>query len=68
MLLPLGGLSVIDSPDGPFWWPEANQALFDAIKKNIRDDIAVIEVEANVNDPEFSRRTATTLLEMMATS
>lgn len=66
MLLPLGGLSVIDSPDGPFWWPEANRALFDAIRKNIRDDIPVIEVEANVNAPEFSRRSATTLLEMMA--
>jgi len=36
VLLPLKGLSVIDSPGGPFWWPEANQALFEALKKNLR--------------------------------
>ena len=32
VLIPLKGLSVIDAPGGPFWWPEANQALFDALK------------------------------------
>ncbi len=26
--LPLRGLSVIDAPGGPFWWPEADTALF----------------------------------------
>ena len=64
-LIPLRGLSVIDAEGGPFWWPEADQALRDALKKNLREDIPVIELDCNVNDPEFSRRCAETLLESM---
>lgn len=66
VLLPLKGLSVIDSPGGPFWWPEADQALFEALKRNLRPDIPVVEIDANVNDEEFSRQCAATLLERMA--
>ena len=65
VLLPLQGLSVIDSPDGPFWWPEANQTLFDTLKKNLRPDIPVLEIDANVNDKAFSEKCATVLLEQM---
>ena len=64
-LIPLRGLSVIDAEGGPFWWPEADEALRDALKKNLREDIPVIELDCNVNDPEFSRRCAETLLESM---
>jgi uncharacterized protein (UPF0261 family) len=56
---------VIDAPDGPFWWPEANEALFDTLKANLRPDIPVVEMDVNVNDPEFSRRCADALLEGM---
>jgi uncharacterized protein (UPF0261 family) len=62
VLIPLKGLSVIDSPGGPFWSPEADGALFDALKKNLRSDIPVIEIDANVNDPEFSQACAEQLL------
>ena len=65
VLIPLRGLSVIDAPDGPFWWPEADRALSDALKENLRDDIPVVEMDCNVNDPEFARRCAETLLAMM---
>ena len=65
VLIPLGGLSVIDSPGGPFWSPEADGALFEALKKNLRSDIPVIEMDANVNDPEFSRACAEQLLKLL---
>jgi len=65
VLIPRGGLSMIDAPDGPFWWPQADEALFDALKSNLRPDIPVIEMEANVNDSRFARRCAETLLELM---
>jgi uncharacterized protein (UPF0261 family) len=68
MLIPLGGLSVIDAPSGPFWWPDANRALFEAIKSNLRPDIPVIEMDSNVNDPDFAQRCAETLLELMGVS
>jgi len=66
VLIPQKGLSVIDSPGGPFWLPEADRALADALKENLRDDIPVIEMDHNVNDPEFSRQCAETLLRSMA--
>ena len=65
VLLPLGGLSVIDSPGGPFWWPEADQALFESLKATLRPDIPVIEMDCNINDPSFAKRGAETLLQLM---
>jgi uncharacterized protein (UPF0261 family) len=62
VLISLRGLSMIDSPGGPFWWPEADQALFASLKQNLRKDIPVIEMDCNVNDPEFSSRCAEELL------
>lgn len=65
VLLPLQGLSVIDSPAGPFWWPEANQALFESLKRGLRADIPVIEMDCNVNDPAFAQCCAERLLQLM---
>lgn len=66
VLLPLKGLSMIDSPGGPFWWPEANQALFTALKRSLRPDLTVIEMDCNINEPMFADRCAQCLLENMA--
>jgi uncharacterized protein (UPF0261 family) len=65
VLFPLGGLSMIDAPGGPFWWPEADRALLAALKENLRPDIPVIEIDANVNDPEFARPAAEALLALL---
>ncbi len=35
ILLPLRGVSQLDSPGGDFWWPEADQALFDGIRRHV---------------------------------
>jgi uncharacterized protein (UPF0261 family) len=66
VLLPLQGWSMIDAPGGPFWWPEANDALHQALKQQLRPDVRVMELDANVNDPSFSRCAAETLLELLA--
>ncbi|NUQ62912.1 MAG: Tm-1-like ATP-binding domain-containing protein [Pirellulales bacterium] len=63
VLIPLKGLSMIDAPGGPFWWPEADQAFTDSLKEDLRPDIPVVEIAANVNDPEFAQRCADTLLD-----
>jgi uncharacterized protein (UPF0261 family) len=63
--LPLKGVSVLDSPGGEFWQPEANIALFDAIKANVRTDIPVYELDNNINDPEFADAVVNKLLEFL---
>jgi uncharacterized protein (UPF0261 family) len=65
IVLPLKGVSQLDSPGGAFWSPEADQALFDAIKRHVRTGIPVIELDHNVNDPEFADETTRLLLEML---
>ncbi|WP_299026406.1 Tm-1-like ATP-binding domain-containing protein [uncultured Thermanaerothrix sp.] len=65
ILIPLKGVSMLDSPGGAFWDPEADRACFDAIKRNLRPDIPYIELDYNINDPEFSGKVAETLLEML---
>jgi len=65
VLIPLRGVSMIDSPGGDFWWPEADRALFDALRRNLRRGIPVIDMDVNINDPAFARRAAEMLLEGM---
>ena len=56
------GVSILDSPGNEFWWPEADQALFDAIKSNVRDDIPVYELDNNINDDAFAEAVTAKLL------
>jgi uncharacterized protein (UPF0261 family) len=65
LLLPLRGLSQLDSEGNPYWWPEADRALFDALKSNLREDIPVHEVDANINDPLFADTAVEVLLGLM---
>jgi uncharacterized protein (UPF0261 family) len=64
-LFPLGGVSMLDSVGHEFWDPEADRACFETIKAHLRPGIPVIEMPENINDPRFSERAATTLLEML---
>jgi uncharacterized protein (UPF0261 family) len=65
VLLPLRGVSQLDSPGREFWWPEADQALFHRLQADLRPDISVVALEANINDPVFADRAAKELLELM---
>ncbi len=62
VLLPLGGISMIDLPGKPFHLPEANAALFSVLRESLRKDIPVVEMECDINDPAFSRRCVEELL------
>ncbi len=65
VLIPLGGVSMLDSEDDRFWDPDADQACYDALKNDLRADIPLIEVNANINDPEFAESAVSLLLEML---
>lgn len=65
VLIPLKGVSMLDSEGDRFWDPEADRACYDAIKRSLKPGIPVIEVDANINDPEFSGKVAETLLDLL---
>ena len=65
VLLPLRGVSMLDSLGNPYWDPEVDQACYDAIKKNLKPGIRVVEMDYNINDPEFADKAAELLLEML---
>ncbi|HEX9117791.1 MAG TPA: Tm-1-like ATP-binding domain-containing protein [Anaerolineae bacterium] len=65
ILLPLKGVSQLDSPGNLYWDPAADAACFDTIKANVKPGIPVVEMDCNINDPEFAERAAGLLLEMM---
>lgn len=55
VMLPLKGLDKYEQPpDGPWIDPDADAALFAAIKSGLCKDIAVYEMDANINDREFA--------------
>ncbi|MEA3208416.1 MAG: hypothetical protein QOE70_1473 [Chthoniobacter sp.] len=62
VLLPKRAISVISAAGQPFHDPAADAALFAAIKSHLRPDIAVVELDAAINDPAFAEACATTLL------
>jgi uncharacterized protein (UPF0261 family) len=65
VVIPLKGVSMLDSPGGPFWDPEADRSCFDTIKTNLRQEIPFVEVDANINDPRFADRATEFLLRMI---
>jgi uncharacterized protein (UPF0261 family) len=62
VLIPKKAVSVISAPGQKFHDPEADKALFAAIKNNLRPDIAVIEMDTEINAPEFAEACARSLL------
>jgi uncharacterized protein (UPF0261 family) len=68
VLLPLGGISVVSAPGGPFHDAAADAALFGALKSGLRAGIPVREYAGNVNEPGFAAACAGALLENIAAS
>jgi len=62
VLLPTKAISIISAEGQPFHDPAADEALFTAIKSNLSPDIELIEIDAEINAPEFSRACAEALL------
>ncbi len=54
-LIPAGGVSALDAPGQPFWWPQADQALFDAISQytETSPQRQIVYVPAHINEPRI---------------
>ena len=49
----------------PFCDRETDKVLFDAIKANLKEGITVVEVDNNINDPEFSAKAVEMMLDLI---
>jgi uncharacterized protein (UPF0261 family) len=65
VLLPLGGLSTIDRPGKIFYDPDANAALFETLKRELKPSIPLIEDEHHIDDPAFAARAAGFIIDAM---
>ncbi len=54
LFVPRGGVSVIDAEGQPFHDPEADRALFDAVREHLDARVELVELDCNINDPEFA--------------
>jgi len=63
--VPLRGVSKLSAPDEPFHDPEADDALFSALRRHLRPAVPLTEVDANINDPAFSKAVTDALLRLV---
>jgi len=62
VLIPWKAISVISAPGQKFHDPEADKALFEALKSSLRKDIEVIEMPCAINDLQFAEACVRALL------
>ncbi|WP_111720980.1 Tm-1-like ATP-binding domain-containing protein [Homoserinimonas sp. OAct 916] len=55
VIMPMGGLSIPSTPDGPFWDPEGDALFLTTIQANLKSEIQVDVVDLHINDPELGR-------------
>jgi uncharacterized protein (UPF0261 family) len=65
VVVPLRGVSAIDAAGQPFWWPEADAALFQSVRNWVAPNVEVIELDRHINDPAFAHACANKLLALM---
>jgi len=59
------GWSELDVEGQPFHAPEAITAFVGTLKARLRPEIPVVEVDTDINDPQFAALTAQALLTMI---
>ena len=65
VLWPLRGFSMLDSPGGDFWDPEADAACLAAVRSHLKPTVRVVEIDGSINDPEFADLAADTMVELI---
>jgi uncharacterized protein (UPF0261 family) len=68
VLLPKKAISVISAEGGAFYDPKADKALFEGIRKGLREGVKVVEMDVAINDEAFAKACAERLLEGMGRS
>ena len=65
LYIPLQGVSAIDKESQPFHSPAADEALFEALRQNVKPPVELVELDMHINDPAFAAALANRLLELL---
>ncbi len=65
LVIPLKGLSMIDTEGKAFYDPEADQALITALHQHLNKNVKIVEAEANINDDVFADIFVKEMLEVL---
>ncbi|MFC6827055.1 Tm-1-like ATP-binding domain-containing protein [Halopelagius fulvigenes] len=65
LFLPLRSVSMLDAEGEEFHRPEADDALFEAIRENVADSVELVELDADINDEAFAEAMAEKLHEFV---
>jgi len=65
IVIPLRGWSSVDIPGNPTYNPEQDQIFVDELRKNLNQQIQIVEVDANMEDPAFADRVVQVALEVL---
>ena len=65
VVIPLGGFSMYCHKGEALYDPEADRAFIKTIKKYLRPQVKVVEVEAHINDPVFAQTAVSVLMKML---
>lgn len=66
VLLPTGGVSMIDVPGQPFWNPDVDGDFFNTLEEELRDSgIEIVKDGRDVNHPEFAKLAAEMLRDLI---
>lgn len=65
VLVPTRAISIISAEGQPFHDPEADAALFGALRRHLDPAIPLVEIDAAINDEVFAEACAAALLEML---
>jgi uncharacterized protein (UPF0261 family) len=64
LLFPQRGISALDIDGGAFWNPDADAALFSALRDTIADPERLVPLPLHINDPDFAQIATDTYLSL----
>ncbi|KAJ6151129.1 hypothetical protein N7470_007723 [Penicillium chermesinum] len=66
LLLPTGGVSMLDVPGQPFWNPEVDEVLFSTLEEELKGSQITVERDSReINDPGFAHAAADLLYSLI---
>lgn len=67
LLIPEGGVSMLDAPGQPFHDPEADAALFATLESELRQDNlrSLVRAPYHINDPEFAQKVVASYFDLI---